>query len=91
MSTVLFKIRRKSDGLFSTGGYFPAWHKSGKTWNNRSALSNHINLVKRSSYSDAEVVIFEVIEQGVSPNMLQELFDAVDRRAIERTLRFKKI
>lgn len=32
MSTSVFKIRRKSDGLFSSGGAYPKWSKHGKSW-----------------------------------------------------------
>lgn len=28
----VFKIRRKSDGLFSTGGAYPKWNEHGKAW-----------------------------------------------------------
>lgn len=42
MSDKLYKIRRKSDGLYSTGGQYVYWTKKGKTWNSISALSSHL-------------------------------------------------
>jgi hypothetical protein len=39
MATV-YKIRRKSDGKFSTGGYYPRFTVKGKVWNNTSGLHN---------------------------------------------------
>lgn len=66
MTTVVYKIRRKSDGLFSTGGTCPSWNANGKTWNTRGALSNHMAQLRDPYYSrtrriddiygDAEVV-----------------------------------
>lgn len=42
----IYKIRRKSDGLFSTGGVSPSWSKTGKTWNQIGHLKNHLNQFK---------------------------------------------
>jgi hypothetical protein len=42
----VYKIRRKSDGLFSTGGIAPAFSPKGKTWTNRGALTNHLVLIR---------------------------------------------
>jgi hypothetical protein len=39
----VYKIRRKSDGLFSTGGMSPNWSKTGKTWNAIGHLKNHLH------------------------------------------------
>lgn len=57
----VYKIRRKSDGLYSTGGMQPSFSKKGKVWNNRGALTNHFNLVTyRRVYDNCEVVTVEV-------------------------------
>ena len=45
MSWTIYKIRRRIDGLFSTGGSTPSWSKKGKTWAGLGPLSNHLNLV----------------------------------------------
>lgn len=39
----VYKIQRKSDGLFSTGGMSPTFSKTGKTWNAIGHLKNHLN------------------------------------------------
>lgn len=44
MSTV-FKIRRKSDGLFSSGGVDPHFNKIGKAWATESTMRSHLTLV----------------------------------------------
>lgn len=76
MTTVVYKIRRKSDGLFSTGGSVPSWTENGKTWNTRGALSNHMAQLRDPYYSrtrriddiygDAEVVVIEVVYNPVN-------------------------
>ena len=37
-----YMIRRKSDGLYSTGGTAPSFNKKGKVWSSIGALKNHI-------------------------------------------------
>lgn len=41
----IYKIRRKSDGLFSTGGLTPRFTKTGKTWNQIGHLKSHFTLL----------------------------------------------
>lgn len=38
-----YKIRRRSDGLFSSGGRSVKWSVRGKTWRNSGALKNHLH------------------------------------------------
>lgn len=40
-----FRIRRKSDGLYSTGGQRPTFSKKGKIWQGLGPLKNHLNLL----------------------------------------------
>jgi len=70
MVTQTFKIRRKSDGLFSTGGCDPTFSKRGKTWSSKNALMVHIALVRdgltykkdtdrlKWFYGDCDIVVF---------------------------------
>lgn len=39
-----YKIRDKDTGLFSTGGYYPSWTKTGKSWKRLNHLKCHLNL-----------------------------------------------
>lgn len=41
----IYRIRRKSDGLFSTGGMSPRFTKKGKIWQGLGPLKNHLNLL----------------------------------------------
>lgn len=42
---MLYKIRNKKTGLFSTGGVAPRWTKLGKTWNSIGTFKSHLTLV----------------------------------------------
>jgi hypothetical protein len=42
---MLYKIRNKETGLFSTGGISPNWTKLGKTWNSIGTFKSHLTLV----------------------------------------------
>lgn len=44
---IIYKLRRKSDNQFSNGGSSPSWNHIGKSWNNLSAIKNHIHVVCR--------------------------------------------
>jgi len=65
-----YKIRRKSDGLFSSGGEFPSFDAVGKVWTRHNHLSCHLALVverlegrgknrKPWPYEDCEIVMVE--------------------------------
>ena len=80
---IIYKIRRKSDGLFSTGGAYPRFHERGKSWKQQGHMTNHINMVRKykhtNHYDNCEVVQFIVteMEHAVWPmdfyvNMIEE-------------------
>lgn len=45
MLSTVYKIRRKSDGKFSTGGCDPSWSRNGKAWATRALLRSHLTMV----------------------------------------------
>lgn len=73
-----FKIRRKSDGLFSRGGTDPRFNRIGKSWTNEQTFRSHLTMVgqgvsypatpqkmqKRIEqvYAGCEVVRYEMVE-----------------------------
>lgn len=80
--TQVFKIRRRADGKFSTGGSYPGFHRAGKSWTNRAALNLHLTLVRdmgryyknetpeshlKKIYSDCDIVTFELAESQTEP------------------------
>jgi hypothetical protein len=63
---VIYKIRRKSDGKFSSGGAIPSFSKHGKHWQEQH-LRQHMALVYdqfygRCPYAHCEIVKYECNE-----------------------------
>lgn len=63
---VVYKIRDKNTGRFSTGGISPKWTMFGKAWNTRGSLKSHLTCWRDSnSYYGKKVEIpesWEVVE-----------------------------
>lgn len=92
--TTIFKIRRKSDGLFSTGGTSPSFNAKGKVWKARNHVTSHMKQIgyqyynpktKDDYYRDCEVVEYEVVETEVSA------VPALDWKESPKTLRAKQL
>lgn len=58
----IYKIRRKADGLFSTGGSYPRWNVSGKSWLSLKALSGHLSLHKKRYGHGGNIIPFDQLE-----------------------------
>lgn len=43
----VYKIRRRKDGLFSSGGMEVRFGKTGKTWTSQANLNGHITLMQK--------------------------------------------
>lgn len=60
----VYKIRRMSDGLFSTGGSYPRFTKVGKIWKRPGDVTNHLNVVhswgNSRVYGDCEIVKYRL-------------------------------
>lgn len=94
---MLMKIRRRSDGKFSTGGGNPRWAKGGKSWNRMQDLASHYDLVINgwgrrnrgtNPYIDTDVVCFAVDESQTTPTrqLLDEELVGREERAKQRVL-----
>lgn len=105
----IYKIRKKgTTDLFSSGGSNPRWTKKGKTWGSMSHVTSHLghqeDLAKNhqsrwqryngyANYADAEVVVFNVVEDDVLDIALiqKQIKDRKDAKAAkaeaERTKR----
>lgn len=73
---IVYKIRRKSDGLFSKGGSTPSFSKIGKIWKQKGHLTSHVNQLwnnglgyrnhthpyQKHVYEDCEIVSYEIVE-----------------------------
>ncbi len=59
-----YKIRRRTDGLFSTGGDNPEFIVNGKIWKQIGHIKNHLNLIFKEAkdlYNDCDLVTFEYV------------------------------
>jgi hypothetical protein len=80
LSEKIYKIRRKSDGLFSDGGSRGRFSKKGTYWLSIGALKNHFNSLKIPDwlkyYGDCEVVSFKVtLEELPSDSAVASVVD----------------
>lgn len=81
---LVYRIRNKITGEFSTGGTYPGWSKKGKLWTGKGPLSNHLGLVKPAVYKDADIVAYELVEQEVGVESMQEFLAAKMQRKADR-------
>ena len=81
-----YKIRRKSDGLFSAGGMTPHFSKKGKLWKQQGHLTNHLNQVSKplQTYAGCEIVTYELTESAVDEMTLQDYLHVIAQRKAER-------
>ena len=70
-SGTVYKIRRKSDGLFSSGGAYPDWNDHGKAWPTLGRAKLAVAMLNASYmwkegdqhyYESAEIVEFSLVE-----------------------------
>ena len=80
-----YKIRRKTDNLYSAGGRWPHFTKKGKIWRGMGPLRNHLNIVdKKGSYDDCEVIVLRVVEIEEGCMALDELMQDQKKKRAER-------
>ena len=62
----IYKIRRNSDGLYSSGGIYPKFTENGKTWTQRGHVTSHLSqlteFTKNKVYTNCDVVEYQVFE-----------------------------
>lgn len=100
---IIYKIRRRSDGLFSTGGSTPYFNKNGKIWKQKGHLTSHINQLQHGSgvtsynyshphqthvYEDCEIVTYRIAETEVGTN--QTILEYVQERKKEKQIKEQK-
>lgn len=83
---ILFLIRNKTTGLYSTGGNYPSWKKNGKVWTSRGALSGHFAICARARafYADAEILMVNVNDHASEALNLQSWLDDTNKRKADR-------
>jgi len=83
---LVYKIRRKSDGLYSTGGQYPSFNHTGKIWRRRNHVTGHLNWVRSMPhvYQDCDLVTFEVVEHEVETTALADYRKSREELQIKR-------
>lgn len=91
MNNLIYKIRRKSDGLFSTGGNCPKFTKVGKTWKAIGHVKNHLGALRNGNglpyYAD-DLVRPTAVAGVVIFNNIYEDCELVSYALQERTAQF---
>lgn len=83
----VYKVRDKDTGLYSSGGSKPKWSKKGKTWGNKGAVTNHLNMFCNSWSEDVkdlpeewEIVEMIIKEEDVTTWPARIVSDALKKR-----------
>lgn len=87
---IVYKIRRNGDGLFSSGGRWPSFSKTGKIWKQKGHLTSHLGQLDRhrkTVYDNCEIVPYELVETPAGPSItIDEYLRIVDERSAARGL-----
>ncbi|PPD55491.1 MAG: hypothetical protein CTY12_00515 [Methylotenera sp.] len=67
---VIYRVKSRKTGLYSKGGTWPSFSKTGKIWKNIGHLRNHFNVLDshgRRIYKehDVEIIEIEITEEVV--------------------------
>ena len=86
---IVYKIKDTVTGLYSRGGTWPTFSKTGKVWRNKSALGNHLVLVMegrdKSKYKDCVIEPYELVETSFTGIPVDSYYDPIkERRAIKQ-------
>ena len=85
---LVYKIRRCTDGMFSQGGSWPRFSKTGKIWKQRGHLTSHLGQVSRGNraYVGCEIVTYELteVEMGETQSIGQWLGEIEERKRKEK-------
>ena len=61
----IYKIRDKITGLFSSGGLYCKFNKTGKCWDSIKNIKLHLSLIKNAPAIYVEVVEYNLVESKV--------------------------
>lgn len=60
----LYMIRRRKDGLYSTGGSWPGFSNNGKMWSSMKSLNSHLTNVYQHDYYSRESAVVKRGQDG---------------------------
>lgn len=86
----VYAIRRRSDGLFSTGGSSPRFTKNGKRWSTIGHVKTHLAMFvgycydESAVYAGCELVVFEMCEVETRKMAMEQLMESYLKERKER-------
>jgi hypothetical protein len=84
----IYKIRRKSDGLFSLGGSSPMFNGKGKSWSKLHHITTHLgalcSYIDDTIYKECEVVEFEITETETKTTDMKSILGDHRRKIKEK-------
>lgn len=84
---IVYKIRRKRDGKYSSGGIWPKFSTKGKSWSQKNHITSHLNVVRNKRvYNDCEIVTFELTEKEVDSKPVSQYIEEREQQQQEREL-----
>ena len=69
-----YKIRRETDGLYSSGGQHPIFTTKGKIWSKIRYLKNHLRLVKKERYDDCEIIVIKISMSNIDTILMSDFY-----------------
>lgn len=94
---VIYRVKSRKTGLYSKGGTWPSFSKTGKIWKNIGHLRNHFNVLDargRKIYkdNDVEIIEIEITEEVVCSTSFDEfLQEAADREQDRKDKRKQRV
>ena len=82
-----FKIRDRETGLFSSGGTYPHFSKTGKVWSDIGHLKSHLSLLREIPWN-WEIITYVAISPSILAkdivNMkLDDVLDVLKKNSVE--------
>lgn len=83
---ILYKIRHKDTGKFSSGGSWPQFTSAGKVWRRLQDLDSHLRQLRtRGKYANAEIVcLVAEIDESMTSDASERMAVVDDRKAAVR-------
>lgn len=93
----MYKILDLKTGLYSRGGTWPSWNKTGKIWKRKCDLTNHLNIVNEEAnrrgshhherYKNSMIIEYEIVQ--VAKHYV-DLWNEAARVRRQETIRVKE-
>ena len=62
----IYKVQDMKTGMFSCGGYYPRWTKTGKTWRTLGSVKSHLKMLQEDQ-TFLVVIEYELVKVDETP------------------------